>query len=168
MSVLVGAYRVRKWMIVEEIEIRADKKRMKAEGEDHSSTFTHIHTHTHTYISLYHILISFTPFPSSTPQKTSYGSFLLRKRGIGDWVSAVKPNPRESCAASSSSSLERKKRLDDGRRDKRSQSRASGFLSLANRYSVLSIVDARIYLDLRYGLRVTHRHVGLCIPALHL
>ncbi|TGZ49941.1 hypothetical protein DBV15_07156 [Temnothorax longispinosus] len=34
-SVRVGAYRVRKWMMAEEIEIRADKKRMKVEGKDH-------------------------------------------------------------------------------------------------------------------------------------
>lgn len=166
-------------MMAEEIEIREDKKRMKAEGKEspsglhtrtHTSTHTPARARTHIYLYIISLFPSYRP-PSSTPQKTPYGSFLPRKRGIGDWVSAVKPNPRESCVASSSSSsssLERKKRLDDGRRDKRSQSRASGFLSLANRYSVLSIVDARIYLDLRYGLRVTHRRVGLYIRALHL
>jgi len=68
-------------MMAEEIEIRADKKRMK--GKDHSSTL-HTDARTHTYISLYHILISLTPPPSLTPQKMPYGSFLLRKREIGD------------------------------------------------------------------------------------
>lgn len=52
--------------------------------------------HTHTYI-----FISYPDFPPpSTSLKTPYGGFLhLRRREIGDWLSAVKPNPRKSCVA---------------------------------------------------------------------
>lgn len=44
----------------------------------------------------------------------------------------------------------------------RSRERAR-LLFLANRYSVLSIADTKLYFDLRYGLRVTCRHVGFYI-----
>lgn len=47
-SALVGAHSVRKWMMAGKIEIRADRKRMKVEGEDHSSAL-HIQAHIHTY-----------------------------------------------------------------------------------------------------------------------
>jgi len=50
-------------------------------------------------------------FPSDIVEDTLWW-FLAARGGIGDRVPTVKPNPRESCATSSS--LERKKRLDDG------------------------------------------------------
>lgn len=58
MSVRVGVHRVRKWMMAEEIEIRADKKRMKAEGKDHPST---LHTYTRTHMHTYLYIISLFP-----------------------------------------------------------------------------------------------------------
>jgi len=125
---------------------------------------------THTHVHAYLYIISLFPSYYLLPRHHRKHLMVVSCRENEESATEFLPLSQipASLASSSSSSLERKKWLDDGRRDKRSQSRASGFLSLANRYSVLSIVDARIYLDLRYGLRVTHRHVGLCIRALHL
>jgi hypothetical protein len=59
------------------------------------------HRHIHTHISIsYPYFPSTISSPSTTPLKTFYASFLPRRRGIGDWVSTVKPNPRESASRS--------------------------------------------------------------------
>lgn len=105
------------WWGREEIEIRARierewrrrekiTRRSPASGRERARVCARI--------SLYDIFIPLVPFPFWHHRRHHLWWFLAaRTKGrIGDWVSAVKPNPRESCV-SSSSSLERKKRLDD-------------------------------------------------------
>lgn len=123
-------------MIGEDIEIWANRKRMRLEREKKIALvdLQRAHTHISGIISLFSHTISL--FLSLSPRHRRH-LMVVSCRKHEESATEFPPLSQipASLASSSSSSLERKKRLDDGRRDKRS--RTSGSFSLANRYSDL-------------------------------